>query len=203
MEAKKEPKQKRKTKGIVLLAVAIAGSVLGTGLFAGLMKNSEQLVGLYEPRVELIDSFSAEGKLYLVLRPGLFIGLFLFAVTMMIMSLRVFTGRSNPVKYEDPLIIGALNRILLNSLEQTVIFLLSYSYFVFFVCTQNQARKTYFLACLFVLARIIFLITYSVGVAVNVPSLRSIGFWINVLVQSTLIAENLGIPAIQAIFQLV
>jgi len=104
------------------------------------------------------------------------------------------------VKYEDPLIIGALNRILLNSLEQTVIFLLSYSYFVFFVCTQNQARKTYFLACLFVLARIIFLITYSVGVAVNVPSLRSIGFWINVLVQSTLIAENLGIPAIQAIF---
>jgi len=200
MNAKKETKQKKKSKGIFLLAVAIAGSVLATGLFVGLMKNSESLVGLYEPRVELIDSFSAQGKLYLVMRPGLFIGLFLFSVTIMIMGLRIFTGKSNPVKYEDPFIIGALNRILLNSLEQTVIFLLSYSYFVFFVCTQNQARKAYFLASLFVLARIIFLITYSVGVAVNVPSLRSVGFWMNVLVQTTLFAENLGIPAIQAIF---
>jgi len=45
--------------------------------------------------------------------------------------MRIIGKKSSPATQEDPLPIKVLNRIISNSVEQTIVFLGMYSYFLF------------------------------------------------------------------------
>ena len=59
------------------------------------------------------------------------ISLFLFAHALFVMLIRIFTKKSNPVTEEDPETIKVLNKIITNTIEQSIIFLGLYVYFLF------------------------------------------------------------------------
>lgn len=59
------------------------------------------------------------------------IALFLFAHAILIMTIRIFTGRSSPATQEDPTAIKVINRIITNTIEQSVIFVGLYVFFLF------------------------------------------------------------------------
>jgi hypothetical protein len=57
--------------------------------------------------------------------------LFLFIHAILVMVVRIFSKKSSPATQEDPTSIKLLNRILGNSVEQTLIFAGLYAYFLF------------------------------------------------------------------------
>lgn len=65
------------------------------------------------------------------------ISLFLFAHALFVMLIRIFTKKSNPVTEEDPETIKLLNKIISNTIEQSLIFLGLYVYFLFEKAGKN------------------------------------------------------------------
>lgn len=59
------------------------------------------------------------------------ISLYLFVHAIIIMTIRIFTGKSSPATQEDPTVIKIINRIIANSIEQSIIFVGLYTYFLF------------------------------------------------------------------------
>lgn len=59
------------------------------------------------------------------------IALLLFTVAAGVMSCRIAFQKSSPATEQDPEIIALLNRIISNTIEQSIIFLALYSYFLF------------------------------------------------------------------------
>jgi len=59
------------------------------------------------------------------------ISLYLFVHAMFIMTIRIFTGKSSPATQEDPTSIKVINRIITNTIEQSIIFIGLYAYFLF------------------------------------------------------------------------
>jgi hypothetical protein len=75
---------------------------------------------------------TAEGAKWALIRSLLAkIGAFLFVHAIIIMSIRIFTGKSSPATVEDPTFIKVLNRIITNTIEQSIIFVSLYVYFIF------------------------------------------------------------------------
>lgn len=58
-------------------------------------------------------------------------GAYLFVLTLLVMLIRIFTGKSDPVNKQDPKIIVVLNRIIQNSIEQGLCFFLVIIYPIF------------------------------------------------------------------------
>ena len=59
------------------------------------------------------------------------IALYIFAHTFFVMSIRMLFKKSSPATQEDPDNIKLVNRIILNTLEQSAIFIGLYGYFLF------------------------------------------------------------------------
>jgi hypothetical protein len=59
------------------------------------------------------------------------IALFIFVHAFLIMNVRIFTNKPSPATVEDPASIKFLNRIITNTIEQSVIFIGLYAYFIF------------------------------------------------------------------------
>jgi hypothetical protein len=59
------------------------------------------------------------------------IGLFLFIHAIVIMHIRIFTKKSSPATEDDPTSIKVLNRIITNTIEQSIIFIGLYAFFLF------------------------------------------------------------------------
>jgi hypothetical protein len=65
--------------------------------------------------------------------------LFLHAI---IMAIRILSGKSSPATVEDPTPIKVINRIITNTLEQTVMFVGLYAYFIFDRSSKSSARQS-------------------------------------------------------------
>jgi len=59
------------------------------------------------------------------------ISLYLFVHAIIVMTIRIFTGKSSPATQEDPTAIKVINRIITNSIEQSIVFVGLYTYFLF------------------------------------------------------------------------
>lgn len=59
------------------------------------------------------------------------IAAYLFIHAFIIMNLRIFTGKPSPATVEDPNSIKLVNRIISNTIEQSIIFVSLYAYFIF------------------------------------------------------------------------
>lgn len=66
------------------------------------------------------------------------ISLFLFAHALLVMLFRIFTVKSNPVTEEDSKEIKLFNKIISNTIEQSLIFLGLYVYFLFEKAGKNE-----------------------------------------------------------------
>jgi uncharacterized MAPEG superfamily protein len=105
------------------------------------------------------------------------------------MILRIFTGASSPATTEDPIIIRTLNRIIQNTLEQSVIFVGLYLPYLLDIGTKAGSIRLLALISLFIVGRLIFAIGYILGACTNISSFRSLGFSINLIV-NMLLASN-------------
>jgi hypothetical protein len=61
-------------------------------------------------------------KKWLAQTLGLWLSIYLFSIAVLIMTLRDVTGKSSPASGKDPIYINTLNRIITNTIEQSVIF---------------------------------------------------------------------------------
>ena len=53
---------------------------------------------------------------------GLWLSIYLFGIAFLIMTLRIVTGNTSPASGKDPVYINTLNRIISNTIEQSIIF---------------------------------------------------------------------------------
>lgn len=123
------------------------------------------------------------------------VGLFLFFNMFSVFLCRAATKKIAPALDDDPVIIKTFSRILQNSLEQIAIFGSLYFYFLFdkagIVYLDTGDRFTFdellVFASWFIYSRVFFMIFYSLGTYVNMVSLRSFGFGVNMALNFMLV----------------
>jgi hypothetical protein len=77
-----------------------------------------------------IDPTNDASKWALIRKFSLHISIFVFAHSAFVMLSRIFTNKSSPATKEDPTYIKLFNRIITNTIEQSVIFLGLFTYFL-------------------------------------------------------------------------
>lgn len=126
---------------------------------------------------------------------GLYVALYLFGLASAVMSLRILTGKSTPASNNDPIFINTLNRIITNTIEQTIIFAGLYGALLFSDVshiTKIGGAKVLAIASLFVIGRVIYLIGYILGAITKIPTFRSGGFAIGLFVNTILVLYHFG-----------
>lgn len=120
------------------------------------------------------------------------------------MLMRIVTGKSSPASNNDPVYISTLNRIISNTIEQSIIFAGLYAPILFSsrdsLASIGNAR-TLTIAALFVIGRVLFGVGYILGTIVGISTLRSFGFAITVLLNVILISYHLGFNTFDLIDQ--
>ena len=134
---------------------------------------------------------------------SLYFGIFLFFLTSTIMLLRVALNKSPAVGFDSG-IIGALNRIIQNSLEQFFIWVTLYFYilrndgcnfcFIFSVGFTNVELKQ--LAFWFIMGRAFYGVGYLIGHLTGIGTFRSCGFMINLTTNITMLCQIFGVVSI-------
>jgi uncharacterized MAPEG superfamily protein len=155
----------------------------------GLTVFSEPLnVAFFHKRI-----LSEKERYELVRTLGIYLSFFLFTLSVVVMGLRIFTGKSTPAINNDPVIISTLNRVITNTIEQSVIFAGLFASLLF---TSSFAKvggeRLLTLASLFIVGRILFTIGYLLGWYTNISSFRAFGFCVNLFVNSLMVAFHLG-----------
>ena len=84
-----------------------------------------------------LDLTAPDGKETLFREFFLRVGVYMLALSVSVMSIRVATAKSSPASEEDPTTIKVLNRVLGNTIEQLFIFVGLYAYFLY-----NKAGMT-------------------------------------------------------------
>lgn len=144
------------------------------------------------------DIASFDDKIQLVKTLGLWLSLFLFSIASCIMFFRLSTGKSLPSPNSDPLLINTLNRVITNTIEQTVIFAGLYAPLLFNDKTIGVGGKQVLaLAALFVIGRATYGAGYFLGSITKIPTFRSFGFALGLFVNVTLISYHFGINVFQ------
>ena len=108
---------------------------------------------------------------------GLFISIYLLVLAYCIMTYRVTTGKSNPASGKDNLMITIFNRIITNTIEQTVIFV---GFYINILFDDDLDPKIILLICsLFIIGRVAFAGGYILGGVTKITTFRSFGVSIN------------------------
>ncbi|EWS76459.1 GMP-PDE, delta subunit family protein, putative (macronuclear) [Tetrahymena thermophila SB210] len=142
---------------------------------------------------------SIEERLSLVSKVLFALGLIIGVLIQITMLFRIILGTKLNANGSDPFPITFLNKLLNNSLQNYFFFLGNLLYFAF---SDNQNadqtqvfQKNVVLACvsiLYILSRIVFCVTYAVGVATGVPALRAFGHIPCHFLSIMLLLQNLG-----------
>lgn len=135
-----------------------------------------------------------DDKVKIVKTLGLWVSIFLFGLTSIVMTLRIVTGKSSPAEKNDPPLISTLNRIITNTIEQTVIFAGLYAVLLFGDKTTGvSGRQILALASFFVIGRVTYAIGYLLGTITGISTFRSFGFAIAVFINTILVCHHFGI----------
>ena len=109
------------------------------------------------------------------------------------MITRVLTVSPNPAKGKDSLLISTYNRIISNTIEQSVIFFGFYTTLLYHNSDNFRSLgrdKVLVFAGLFIIGRIAFTVGYFLVLITRIQTCRSFGFAINVMT-NTLLASIL------------
>ncbi len=121
---------------------------------------------------------------------------YLFGLAALVMVLRIVTGKSAPASGNDPIYIATLNRIITNTIEQSIIFGGLFAPLLFSDVdhiSKLGGVKILAVASLFVVGRVLFTVGYILGSITGISSFRSLGFAIGLIINLSLIAYHFGI----------
>lgn len=119
----------------------------------------------------------------------------MFGLVLVVMILRVTTGKSTPALKDDPVYINTINRILTNTTEQAIIFAGLYGTLLFNDSGSLKkigGVKVLALASLFIVGRVTFAIGYIFGAITRIPTLRGFGFATGFLINLMMVSYHLG-----------
>ena len=133
---------------------------------------------------------------------GLFIGIFQFAICMIIANMRMFHWKILAYEGSQPTSISALNRILTNNFEHTFIF----GCLLYAGIYHNPMSwpLTYFahIVRVYIISRFLYSVGFFLGVNIGIPALRNLGFPGTIVAHTFLVFSFLGIDMFSKIAQL-
>lgn len=127
---------------------------------------------------------------------GLWLSLYLMGLAVTIMTLRILTGKSTPASGNDPIYMNTINRIITNTIEQSIIFAGLFAPILF--SEDNHVDKiggnrVLTLAALFVIGRVVYAVGYLLGTMTGISSCRGMGFSIGLITTALMASYHLGV----------
>jgi uncharacterized MAPEG superfamily protein len=144
---------------------------------------------------------SPTDQIDIAIRFAFFLSCYLFITSALVMMMRILTGAGSPATAEDPVSIRTLNRIILNTVEQSIIFVGLYLPLFLSTETKISSQRILSLASLFIVGRILFALGYLIGSLTKISSFRSFGFAVNLIVNVLLASHYFGINLFEYIDQ--
>lgn len=132
-----------------------------------------------------------ETKFTLLFFPWVSIAMLLLIVTVHIVGFRIFTGRPDALRNENNRVMNALNRVLLNTMEQSFIFLGVYSFLVF--KNKMNVSESIAFSIAFIVARFVYAFGYMIQGMTNFILIRATGMTITIFVNIVLVGKLFGI----------
>ena len=147
---------------------------------------AKYLVRLYPEQwnleTKLVQIFTAWGGAAVVILGNVFL----------VMNMRMLGMKPSPYKYQDPVYISLVNRIIANTMEQTMVFVPLFSFYVLAVATEVTRDITAGLILVFLFGRLMFTVGYLFQELSNLIWLRVWGFAMTLLVNILLASAFFG-----------
>jgi len=176
MENKKvsQTPQNKKTIGVLAVIPHMLAFPLTTLLCYNALRSSFLLDYV---NISLPHEFNFEDKISILARIASWISLVLIFNLFTVIGARVFSKAANPLKDHTNELVTVTNKILTNSVEQTMIFLpLLVNWVINCSSTESELKQGVSLAIIWVAGRILFSIGYFFGYLTNFTVLRVFGF---------------------------
>jgi len=107
---------------------------------------------------------------------------------------RVLLGTNNPALRDDPAVLKVLGKSLTNSIEQTLIYVPLLAHWILSHSGETNKQEAVLLTAIFLVGRVLFLLGYTLGSAIGIPTLRSVGFAMTVGPSVLLVLRIIGRP---------
>jgi uncharacterized MAPEG superfamily protein len=140
-------------------------------------------------RVKAPTNLNLENKLQLFSYLIGFISFYFASIIIITIVTRGIFKKSNPVLEPDHPVTITLNRVLANSVEQTLVFLPLLLNFILNRATAETIQIAINITFVWVLGRFIFAFGYVVGIILNLPKLRGVGYFLNVIASGYLLLD--------------
>jgi len=149
---------------------------IGVAAGAGLIQYIFETKSLHKHIAPLVPSlWSFETKVTLVATLAAYISIFLMVHVLLVIVFRVIFGTNNPALREDPVPLKILTKSLTNSVEQTLIYLPLLAHWVLSHSADKNKHEAVLLTAIFLLGRVLFLLGYLFGSAIQLPGVRVFG----------------------------
>jgi hypothetical protein len=128
-------------------------------------------------KIQFPETINFEYKVSLAFRIGSLIAVYLFLNVLSVIASRFATGAANPLKDQGNDMVNTFNKVLTNSVEQTLIFFpLFANYIINLTQNEDEIKFGLSLALIWLIGRVLFFVTYPLGTLINFSSIRAIGF---------------------------
>lgn len=146
-------------------------------------------------------NFSVESKLIFIFKSLSLVSIFVFILSILISLLRLITFSFSPFAEKDNKLIEILNKIIQNTIEQSLIFFSLYSYWFILKTTIPSLDIFVYLIALFLIGRIIFFFGMFINYLIYVPFFRSFSIGMNMFTVIFIIAHSFGINKVLSIYK--
>jgi hypothetical protein len=163
-----------------------------TIIFLTYCLNSNCLVNFFN-LTTISNEINFQQKVSLLARISSWIAVLVFFKVQFVIVSRIYTKTgANPFRLS--ILVDFFNRVLSNTVEQTLVFLPLLANFILNDCTTDaQLKNAISLSIFWILGRIIFFITYYIGYLIDYPILRMFGFLPTIFPSIILIIRLAGV----------
>ena len=179
---------KRFTLERIVLIISMIFTIMTVTYFFTNFKNEEfKVLHKFVP-----NKWNFETKISLLSIISSWVGMLILFVMLYIASLRVITDNASPIGNQDSESIVFLNRILTNTVEQTLIFLPNLACWTINYANEGNKHEVVAFGVLWMVGRVIFIIGYFIGLKIDFQILRGFGLGLSVISSFILVVRNLG-----------
>ena len=175
MEKKSEKPKERKIPIIYVFFPQIISFVL-TILAIYYSLSTNYLLNLF--KLSIPHEININTKISLLARIAAWISVVLVFNVFSVIGARVATSAINPLKDNNNQLVTLFNKILSNSIEQTIIFIpLLANFIINDSNSDDNLKQAVVLAIIWIIGRILFSLAYYLGYMVDFTQLRGFGFF--------------------------
>jgi len=185
------PKKSGFFKSLINYVFAGAGTAVGFGAIQYALQNVKIPKELAH-HVPALWTF--ETKITLIASLASWIAIFLLLHSILMIVFRVLLGTNNPALRDDPAVLKVLGKSLTNSIEQTLIYVPLLAHWILSHSGETNKQEAVLLTAIFLVGRVLFLLGYTLGSAIGLPTLRSAGFAMTVGPSVLLVLRIIGRP---------